>query len=49
MLDVQRRKTLRVLVVDDNPMNLFVMKMLLEEIKEIDIDVVTAMNGVLAL
>ena len=49
MLDAQRRKTLRVLVVDDNPMNLFVMKMLLEEIKEIDIDVVTAMNGVLAL
>ena len=39
------RKQLKVLVVDDNSNNLFVMKMILDEITDIDFEVKTALNG----
>ena len=39
------RKQLKVLVVDDNLNNLFVMKMILDEITDIDFEVKTALNG----
>lgn len=43
------KRKLRILAVDDNPMNLFVIELLLGEIVEFDIEVKTAMNGELAL
>lgn len=43
------KRKLRILAVDDNPMNLFVIELLLGEIIEFDIEVKTAMNGELAL
>ena len=39
------RKQLKVLVVDDNSNNLIVMKMILDEITDIDFEVKTALNG----
>ena len=43
------KRKLRILAVDDNPMNLFVIELLLGELIEFDIEVKTAMNGELAL
>lgn len=34
-----------ILVVDDTPNNLFVMKMIFEEIKELEIELKPALNG----
>ena len=40
----QKRK-LKVLVVDDSSYNLFVMSMILEEFKDMELEVLTALNG----
>ena len=46
---VQKRKKLMILVVDDTINNLTVMQMLFENIKDVEIDVKTALNGQQAL
>ena len=40
-----KRQRMLILVVDDTPSNLFVMKMIFEEIKELEIELKPALNG----
>ena len=39
------KRKLKVLVVDDSSYNLFVMSMILEELKDMELEVLTALNG----
>ena len=39
------KRKLKVLVVDDSSYNLFVMSMILEEFKDMELEVLTALNG----
>ena len=42
-------RKLKILVVDDSTYNLFVMQMILEEVKDMQLEIVTALNGRIAV
>ena len=42
-------RKLKILVVDDSTYNLFVMQMILEEVKDIQLEILTALNGKIAV